>query len=119
MRRIILGAALAISCTGAHAGGILMCDQFHCRSVVEFPPPIILPFPPVLSTQRPVYRAPPPPLQLAPRPPPRYAQQPQPPDADEAKGIENDIEGFCDQHPDEQFCSRLGKWLRDHPRGRP
>jgi hypothetical protein len=123
-----------------------MCDQFHCRSVVEFPPPIILPFPPVLSTQRPVYYLPPDgthprlgpgerPPGYSPGPQPHaYATPPQelppqrrsrsnvevpPPDADEAKGIETDIEAFCDGHPDETFCSRLGKWLRNHPRGRP
>jgi hypothetical protein len=132
--------AFAGSTAIANAGGILMCDEFHCRSVVEFPPPIFLQIPalpPVLSTHRPIYTLPgpaprlrsgpidPPPLASV-QPPPQRRSRPDvqvpPPDARaetdaaEAKGIEDDIEGFCDKSPDEPFCSRLGKWLREHPR---
>ena len=29
--------------------------------------------------------------------------------------IEADIMDFCDGHPDEKFCGKLGLWLRQHP----
>jgi hypothetical protein len=37
-----------------------------------------------------------------------------PPPDDGHKEIENDIMAFCDNHPDEPFCGKLGKWLREH-----
>jgi hypothetical protein len=115
-RSLACAGVIALSITSAHAGGILMCDQFHCRSVVEFPPPIVLtvPFPPVLSTQRPVYQAPPPPVRYAQPRASRPDVQVPPPDSH--KEIEGDIMTFCDGHPDEPFCGKLGQWLRDHGR---
>jgi hypothetical protein len=160
MRTLALGVvAAAVMVLPANAGGILMCDQFHCRSVVEFPPPIVLAIPPVISTQR--YLPPPPPpvvvsppvrCRLWPRQPvppgcampdpPRYANSAPPParrsrpdvsvpppeaeiapreaprDLGKAE-IETDILDFCDNHPDERFCGKLGAYLRSHPEARP
>jgi hypothetical protein len=66
-----------------------------------------------------------PPTALAPPPdPPRApppARRPPPPSRQETaqqKDIETSIEAFCDGHPDEQFCGKLGAWLREHPNNR-
>ncbi len=41
---------------------------------------------------------------------------PGPPQADAlSREIEADIIAFCDRHPDESFCAKLGLWLRQHP----
>ena len=32
-----------------------------------------------------------------------------------SREIEADIMEFCDKHPDEKFCGKLGLWLRQHP----
>ena len=32
--------------------------------------------------------------------------------------IEHDILDFCDAHPDETFCGKLGAYLRSHPQPR-
>jgi hypothetical protein len=32
-----------------------------------------------------------------------------------SREIEADITEFCDSHPDEKFCGKLGLWLRQHP----
>jgi len=43
-------------------------------------------------------------------------QAPPPPQRDAlSREIEADITQFCDGHPDESFCRKLGLWLRQHP----
>jgi hypothetical protein len=32
-----------------------------------------------------------------------------------SREIEADIIQFCDRHPEESFCTKLGVWLRQHP----
>jgi hypothetical protein len=46
-------------------------------------------------------------------PPPAQPQQ----DA-LSREIEADIIQFCDRHPEESFCTKLGVWLRQHPEAR-
>jgi hypothetical protein len=114
MRSLLLAAvALAALVPSAQAGGITVCSNWGCRSIAL----------PNFTVHAIPQRAPPP---VAAVPPPRRSRpnvQVPPPDdatadkdAAEAKGIEDDIEAFCDKHPDEQFCGRLGLWLRKHPR---
>jgi hypothetical protein len=74
----IAGAVFgALAATPALAGGVLMCDPWHCRSTPYFPPPIVPVGPPVISTQIP-YAYPPPPV-VVPPPPPPVVVQPLPP----------------------------------------
>jgi hypothetical protein len=138
-RTITIAITLIASGVPAHAGAILMCNQYGCRSSPYLPPPIVFNPPPVIYNPAPhggpavVYGVP-----LAPSPiiPPRArcctAEAPAPPppvrrtppsrsaSADpEGKAIERDIMNFCDAHPDEQFCGRLGAFLRNHPEARP
>jgi hypothetical protein len=54
--------AIAFGLSLVHpAGGVLLCNQYGCRSSPYFPPPIIYTRPPVIST----YRGPPPPPAVA------------------------------------------------------
>lgn len=119
MRRLLLAAvALAALVPSAHAGGIVICSNWGCRSIA-IPFVNVQPMP-----QRAVPQRPPPPVAAVPPqrrsrpnvevPPPDDATADK--DAAEAKAIEDDIEAFCDKHSDEQFCGRLGSWLRKHPR---
>jgi hypothetical protein len=91
------------------------------------PPPAYPLAPPVPRGLRPSYAPPPPPLGNPPQwrqppqaeAPPRVDSTPAPPsrrEAQEQHAIEADIMQFCDAHPDEAFCGRLGAWLRAHPR---
>ena len=126
------------------AGGVLLCNEFGCRSSPYFPPPIVSVAPPVvyMPANPPVRRPPPPAYNGPPGPPaqvyapnpnggpavrvfppgalgPRYTQprRDPPPQRDaEAAEIEGDITAFCDAHPDEPFCGKLGHYLRTHPR---
>jgi hypothetical protein len=46
---IALATGLAlVAATPSSAGGILLCNEFGCRSIVEFPLPITVAFPPVV-----------------------------------------------------------------------
>jgi hypothetical protein len=141
MTRTIIIAITLIASGAAHAGAILMCNEWGCRSSPYLRPPIVAVQPPIFYNQAPhggptvaygvplarspiipprtawpqqreIYRSPPPPIRR--EPPPRSAS------ADpEGKAIERDILDFCDRHPDEQFCGRLGAFLRKHPEVRP
>jgi hypothetical protein len=58
--------------------------------------------------------APPAPSAAAPQAPPPASE----PQRDAlSREIEADIMEFCDKHPDEKFCGKLGLWLRQHPDG--
>jgi hypothetical protein len=132
---VIIGAVLgALSAGPAPGAGVLLCDPWHCRSSPYFPPPIVPVRPPVVFLPAPYpplgpdYPANPPqrpqerpqdPPHVAQAPPP--ARSPPPPSRHETaqqKDIEDSIEAFCDGHPDEQFCGKLGAWLRAHPNNR-
>jgi hypothetical protein len=146
-------AATVASIATAHAGGVLLCNEYGCRSQPYFTPPIYAvgppavympanppgprPLPPAyngpIGPPAPVYAPgpngpvrvyPPGALGAQPHANPRHASRPDvqvpPPDGPsrkdaEADAIEQDITGFCDTHPDEPFCGRLGEYLRKHP----
>jgi hypothetical protein len=56
------------------------------------------------------------PKTTAPPPAPNVAAAPPPPQRDAlSREIEADIMQFCDRHPEESFCAKLGLWLRQHP----
>jgi hypothetical protein len=87
--------------------------------------------PPAPRGLRPTYAPPYPPLGNPPQwrqpDPPRVESTPAPPrassppprpsrrEADEHREVEQSIEAFCDAHPDEAFCGKLGAWMRAHP----
>jgi hypothetical protein len=133
---LIAGALLGgigIAPPPAFGGGVLYCNIYGCTSSPYFRPPIVPTSPPVViippplaipPAPRPVV-APPPPLRVDPPPrvdptprqadpPPRLSKREQ----QDKANIEQDILAFCDAHPDEHFCGRLGEWLRAHPNGR-
>jgi hypothetical protein len=125
---IVLGALSAGPAPGA---GVLLCDPWGCRSSPYWPP-VPVPVRPPVAFLPPgpgpeVYTAPPqrrtealpdpPPLSQAP-PPPRSPRPPSRQEAAQQADIEASIEAFCDGHPDEQFCGKLGTWLRAHPNNR-
>jgi hypothetical protein len=117
----ILGTVLSFA---QPTGAVLLCNPYGCRSSPYYPPPVYLPAPrvsppvPAQVTAPPRYR---PPRGGAPisRPnvqvPPPDDSRPEPLPDREAKVIEGDIMVFCDNHPDEQFCGKLGAYLRAHP----
>ena len=133
---LIAGALLggiAIAPPPAAGGAVMYCNVYGCTSSPYFRPPIVPAGPPVVFTPpplaippaRPQVYAPAPPLD-PPRPraepptppPPPHAIPPAAPTKTERReqaAIEQDIMAFCDAHPDEQFCGRLGEWLRTHP----
>jgi len=143
---IVAGFLGAFPGVPAFGGGVLLCNEFGCRSSPYFPPiPIPTP-PPVIYNPAPhggPARAYPPvvvPRAIVPIPPPtvwpqrqpdltpspphvgRRSDPPPPPRerADpEGKAIERDITAFCEAHPDEGFCQRLDAFLRKHPEARP
>jgi hypothetical protein len=125
---LIAGALLGgfgIAPPPAFGGGVLYCNVYGCTSSPYFRPPIVPTSPPVVIVPPPLAIPPaPPPVVAAPDPPPRVDPTPRradpPPrlskrEQQERAGIEQDITTFCDAHPDEQFCGRLGQWLRSHP----
>ena len=136
MRTLALGVvAAALIASPAFAGGVIVCGPFiGCIGSPYFPPvPPIAAYPPVIIQG---YYPPPDPAPLARvrpnypvypldrraepyRAPPVRNQRvaPAPPQRDAASNeIEADIMAFCDGHPDEPFCGKLGAWLRKHPR---
>jgi hypothetical protein len=139
---IVFALALIASGVPANAGAVLLCNEFGCRSSPYIPPvpvpvgpPAIYSAPPhggpTVAYGVPLARSPiiPPPtswprLRLPDFPPEAYRAPPPPPprsaSADpEGKAIERDILEFCDRHPDEPFCGKLGAFLRKHPEARP
>jgi hypothetical protein len=36
-----------------------------------------------------------------------------------AREIEADIADFCNKHPDELFCGKLARWMRQHGKTNP
>lgn len=120
---ILLAATTAIAAAlPAHAGGVLLCNAYGCRSSPYFPPPIIAAFPPVvyMPPNRPV-RPPQPPAYTAP-PQARTAPASQPTAAPRPTAEENEIEGdilaFCRDHADEPFCGKLHGYLERTGRAR-
>ena len=144
--KALLAAVACLACMPAWAGGVMLCNQFGCRSSPYFPPPIVYTPPRAVFIPNShgctqgidVYppgwdrNLPPPPgyrRNPNPCPPVRSAEQivedaqrrapaprqPAPKDAQAAE-IEGDIMKFCDDHPDEPFCGKLGSYLRKHPR---
>jgi hypothetical protein len=120
---ILLAATTAIAAAlPAHAGGVLLCNEYGCRSSPYFPPPIIAMFPPVVyMPPNPPVRPPPPPAYTglpqarnAPASPPRTA----PPATAEENEIEGDILAFCRNHADEPFCGKLHGYLERTGRAR-
>jgi hypothetical protein len=87
-------------------------------------PSIAAPYPPLSNL--PQYQEPPSPPPVAALPPPHHDVRPSPPPprnpprkTAEEKEIESSIMDFCDAHPDEAFCGRLGAYLRKHPQVNP
>ena len=125
MRSLVLATIVGVSLViPAHAGGVLLCSPYGCRSSPYFPPPIFRTGPPVVYLPPPVdHRHP---VFVAPRfkpavDAPRGTPQPRTQhearrqeDNPQAKEIEGDIMDFCDQHPEEKFCGKLGTYLRKH-----
>jgi hypothetical protein len=134
---ILLAATTAIAAAlPAHAGGVLLCNEYGCRSSPYFPPPIIAAFPPVvyMPPNSPVRPPPPPyvgppglpapiyaPPVAAPRPPatlgrtvirsPASPPRASPQATAEENEIEGDILAFCRDHADERFCGKLTDYL--------
>jgi hypothetical protein len=102
-------AAIVVA-TGLLAGPAAAGDATHfliCRSdgCIDIPS---MKFVPKTTT------APPAPSVATPQAPP----PPSEPQRDAlSREIEADIVEFCDKHPDEKFCGKLGLWLRQHPDG--
>jgi len=100
-RRLALVAAACLLATPALAGDathFLICRSDGC---IDIPSMRFVP----KTTAQPARNAAPPPAPAAP-PPQRDAL---------SREIEADIMEFCDGHPDEKFCGKLGLWLRQHP----
>ena len=134
----------------AWGGGVLLCNEYGCRSTPYFPPPIVAIGPPA------VYMPANPPTMAVPcrlwpgervpgclapyqrgapvrlpgqdatrqrgQPNYRTSEAPRPPPVsgpDPKAEIEADIMDFCDAHPDERFCGKLGSYLRQHPEAAP
>jgi hypothetical protein len=128
---IIAGAILgALGAVPAPAGAVLYCGPFGCVSSPYFRPPIIQVPPPVVyqDSRPPPPYAPPqrrqpdrPRVDSTPPPPPpsRRAEALPPPKTAQELEIEGSIMDFCDAHPDEGFCTKLGSWLRAHPQANP
>lgn len=121
---ILLAATTAIAAAlPAHAGGVLLCNEYGCRSSPYFPPPIIAAFPPVVyMPPNPPVRSPPPPVyrgsppaypeaRNAPRGSPRSAPPAERRPSAEENEIEDDILTFCQDHADEPFCGKLAGYL--------
>jgi hypothetical protein len=119
------------------SGAVLLCNPFGCRSSPYIPPPpvyvpplvIYSPQPTQPPGPRPFYRPAPgqpgPPVAAIPPPampaPPPGAAAPAPPPGlphQDQQEIEASILDFCDAHPDESFCTKLGAYLRAHPQTR-
>ena len=132
----VIATVAGLASGPAWGGGVLVCGPYGCRSSPYFPPPIVSIGPPVVSTRPPVINVPAAlpaaPLVVYPQrayeprrgpPPPRQADaRPRPPresgDVEEGREIEGDIMAFCDAHPEEPFCGKLGAFLRKHPERR-
>jgi hypothetical protein len=100
-RRLALVAAACLAATPALAGDathFLICRSDGC---IDIPSMRFVP----KTTAQPAPNTAPPPAPAAP-PPQRDAL---------SSEIEADITEFCDGHPDEKFCGKLGLWLRQHP----
>lgn len=100
-RQITIVIAACLLATPAFAGDatrFLICRSDGCIDVpsLRFVPK---------TTAQPAPNVAPPPAPSAP-PPQRDAL---------SREIEADIMKFCDSHPDELFCGKLGLWLRQHP----
>jgi hypothetical protein len=140
---IAIGLAVIMASSAAQAGGFVVCGPglgcvgmpYLRPPIVPIQRPIIIPAPAARVPCR-LWRGEPVPFGCAaPRdvgppsaPPPQYAQQPTrrsrpnvevPPPDDSKAEIEGDIMQFCDAHPDERFCGKLGAYLRQHPDARP
>ena len=93
-RRLALVAAACLLATPALAGDathFLICRSDGC---IDIPSMRFVP----KTTAQPARNAAPPPQRDA-----------------LSREIEADIMEFCDGHPDEKFCGKLGLWLRQHP----
>jgi hypothetical protein len=110
---VIAGTLLSF----AQGGSFVACSPYGCRSTFVRPP-IVMTYPQVIITSPPGVIGYKPywselPVQA---PPPRNPRPAPPPRKDaEATDIEASIMDFCDQHPDERFCGKLGAYLRKHP----
>lgn len=63
---------------------------------------------------------PPPRVVVVPAPQPYYPplppqQHPRPRPTAEEADLKGEILAFCDHHPEERFCGKLGAWLQQHP----
>ena len=139
---ILLAATTAIAAAlPGDAGGVLLCNEYGCRSSPYFPPPIVAAFPPAIympanppaRSLPPPYVGPPAPVYAppvaAPRPPATLgrpvahgAPASPPRAAPRATAEENEIEGdilaFCRDHADEPFCGKLHGYLERTGRAR-
>jgi hypothetical protein len=95
----------------------VICSPYGCRSTF-WRPPIVMTYPNVIVTSPPgVIGYKPYWAEDSVRPPPPRPARREPPAQKDAQAneIENDIMQFCDNHPDEPFCGKLGAYLRKHP----
>jgi hypothetical protein len=95
---IALTCLLAGPAIAGDATKFMICRSDGC---IELPSLKFLP-----KGQAPAATAAPPGAPAAPAPPHQDAL---------SREIEADIVEFCDKHPDERFCGKLGLWLRQHP----
>jgi hypothetical protein len=91
----LLGSFLA---TLPAQAGVVCNRQGFCVAQPQFQQPYYPPPPPVIIKQSP-------------------PQEPQPQDA-EGFAVKQEILAFCQQHPDEHFCTRLEVYLQKHPDAR-
>ena len=139
--------AFGIASGPVYGGGVLLCNEYGCRSSPYFPPPIVRVGPPVVympanppemisprlrlpppagvttAPVRPAYppaRVARPTAQSAPASPLRSRPDVPVPDP-EAAEVQDGILAFCGQpdHSSEPFCVKLGDYLAKHPEARP